>query len=272
MIQSGLNKILPHRKDFSFLHSFGAIGYDIQTLPEDFTIYDGRPIPNQNAIDTRFTPGRRPIPYGCTGETQTFAAGLEDTDLYLPDDFYFATPPGTDGEGRDLRASLETTTSRGFMKVGGTIGNKRTAYFTCYGAGAIDDFDAARIAIYINQSEKRGVSVGSWWYEQEFGQPVNFILPTPSFNTQLGTLHNWLITGWKDINGEPYLEVISWQGTEYGNNGIVYMSRAIFNALMAQPYTGAYTITKVTSQTPIPIGMQAYVDHLVAFIRQLFHL
>lgn len=271
MIKSGLSKISPNRKDYSILHSFGATNFDTSGLPANFSIYDGRPIPNQNALDTRFIPAVRPLPMGCVAETTTFAAGLEDGAIYPPDDFYFAIPPGTDGEGRDIREGLQTAIDRGFKLPGGVIGAKRTAYFNCYGAGAIDDFDAARIAIWINQIEKRGVSVGTYWYP-EFEYPVHGSLPLPSFNTSQGSLHNHLITGWRTLNGVVELQDISWQGDMYGDAGVVYISREIYNALMQQPWTAAFTITKIGGITPVPIGMKAIVDHLVYFIRNLFKI
>lgn len=270
-MQSGLNKVKPDRRDYSLLHTYGATTFDTQSLPVNFSIYDGRPIPNQNIYDYRFNPPVRPLPYGCTGESQTFVGGLEDKAMYRPDDLYDNTYPYKDGEGRDLRTSLATTISRGYESEDGTIGNKRVAYFTCYGAGAIDDFDAVRIALWINQQEKRPVTVGSFWYK-EFHNPINGSLQLPSFDTSKATLHNYIVTGWRTIKGVEELEVISWQGMDYGLSGLCYMSRAIFNALLSQPYSAAFTLTKVGSNTPVPIGFQAILDHFVYFIRNLLHV
>lgn len=274
MFQDALLKIWPHRRDKSFLHTYGATNFDTRGLPAQFSIYDGRAIPNQHLQDIRFSPPLPPLPLGCTGETTTFAAGLEDNALYDPVDFYHATPPGDDFEGRDIRTALQTAIERGFKLPSGVIGAKRTAYFNCYGAGAIDDFDAVRIAIWINQSEKRGVSIGSYFYA-EFLQTSNGSLPLPSFNTKLPTttLHNYLCTGWRTLqDGTEELELIMWVGENYGTKGLVYMSRTIYNALMQQPWTGAFTITKESGDAAVSIGITAYVDHLVYFIRQLFHV
>jgi hypothetical protein len=267
MIKNGLNKIYPNRHDYSIVHTFGTT-IDPQGLPYSFSIYDGRPIPNQNDFDGRFTPALRPLPMGCTGEATTFMAGLEDGALYPPDDFYFATPPGTDGQGRDIRTALSTAKNRGFKLPDGTIGARKGDYYNCYGAGAIDDFDAARIGLWVNQNEKRAVTVGSWWYP-EFNVPqAGGILPTPSFNTNTATLHNWLIVGWEG----DYLQVIPWEGMAYAMVGIVKMSRTLYNALMAQPWTGAFTQAKTPATGPIPVGYQAIIDHLIYFIRNLFHV
>lgn len=270
MVKNGLGKIKPDARDYSIVKTFGALPADAAGLPEFFSVYDGRPIPNQDAVDDRFYPPLPPLPYGCTGETGTFDAGLQDNDVYNPSDMYYNTPPGTQNEGRDMRASLATLKIRGPVRQNGTFGPKRVEYFNCYGAGAIDDFDAIRIALWINQNEKRGVWAGWWWYP-DFAVPfADGTLKTPSYDTRQASLHAHLITGWKTIRGERYLESVSWQGMEYGQKGLVYFSREQVNKLLKQPWTGCFTQTKLGANAPVPVGMQAVVDHLVYFVRQLF--
>lgn len=268
MMRPGLFKIAPHRQDYSLLHTYGAIAPDPEGLPESFSIYDGRPIPDQNNPDTRFTPPLPPLPYGCTGESGAFDSGLQDNELYDPRDLYQNTPPGGGG-GRDIRAMLKTLCERGPRKADGTFGPERLAYFNCYGTGRIDDFDAARIALWLNQWERRGVYIGSWWY---WVTADDGVLELPSFVIAEATLHSYLATGWVLKEGKSYLEAIPWAGESFGDKGKVYISREIYNALMAQPWTGAFTATKMASKTPIPIGYIAVIDHLIYFIRNLFRL
>lgn len=267
-MKSGLNRISPNRKDYSLLHTFGAITPAPDELPSSFSIFDGRTIPNQELPDSRFTPALPPLPMACVAETAAFDSGIQDNKVYNPEPIYRGTP-GREG-GRDIREVLQYLIDHG---PDGT--NKRTAYFNVYGAGAIDDFDAARIAVWINQVEKRGVWVGTYWYP-EFSRPNNGILPIPSYITATASGHCHLVTGWVEINGVIYLEDISWQGTDYANFGIDYISRENYNALLAQPFTGAFTITKLEGHSPVPIGYQALVDHVVyslnQFIKQLFHV
>lgn len=270
MIANGVKKLSPHRKDYSVLHTFGAIAPDPAGLPLDFSVYDGRTIPDQRIYDYRFIPPVRPLPLGCTGETQSFNSGLADGKVYMPDDLYDHTPPGIDGEGRDIRASMQTIIDRGLKTSDGQLGNNRKAYFNCYGTGKIDDYDAARIALWLFQEEKRAVSVGSWWYQEFARTDANGSLPMPSLKTKDAALHNYSITGWRTFRGIEELEVISWQGMRYGRNGVCYMSRPLYNALMRQPWTGAFTATRLGSRNPVPIGTQAVVDHLVYFFLQLF--
>lgn len=271
MIKDGLNRIKPDRRDFSLVHTFGATVADTQSLPSSFSIYDGRPIPNQDDVDTRFNPQLPALPFGCTGETGAFETGLQDGTLCNPQDLYLATPPYNQG-GRDIRDMLKVLINRGVVRADGTMSEKRLAYFNCYGTGGIDDFNAARIGIWINQAERRGVYLGTWWYPEFENAGADGILPLPSFNINEASLHNHLATGFYSTYKDDYIETISWQGMHYAKNGLAYVSRADYNALMAQPYTGAFTITKMPSNTPVPVGVQAEIDHLVYFIRNLFNV
>lgn len=268
-MKSGLAKIKPDRKDYSLLHTFGATTTDPEGLPASFSIYDGQPIPNQNAIDTRFWPALPPMPEGCTGEAGAFVAGIQDNKLYNPQDLYLNTPPGGAQGGRDMRSMLQTLIDRGPRAADGTFGPKRTAYFNCYGAGKIDDFDAARIGLWINQYEKRSVFIGSYWY---WNTAPLATLPLPSFNTANIPLHCYIAVAWTtDADGTEYLLVIPWVGMEAGNAGVFRLSRVLFNALMAQPNTGCFTETELGSTTPVPIGVLANWDHIVYSLTQFIH-
>lgn len=265
-MQQGALKVWPHRKDYSFLHTYAG---STEGLPESFSIYDGRPIPDQRFYDRRFTPPLRPGPMACTGETQTFIAGLEDNALYDPIDLYDHTPPGTDGIGRDVRQSLKTSIEYGFKRADGARGFNRAAYFHVYGTGKIDDFDAVKIALWMHQNARRGVSVVTWWYTEMYpDQNGNIQLPT--FRTQEATLHNYLITGWRTRNGVEELECIPWLGMEVGKKGLVYIPRPIFNKLINQVYTGCFILINEDGTLPITLGWIALWDHLVSFIRQLY--
>lgn len=276
MIQDGLLKIYPHTKDYSFLPTYGQIAPDPEGLPANFSIYTGQPIPDQNSLDTRFTPNLPPMPFGCTAESGTYNCNLEDSLFpYNPKDLYDNTSPGGPG-GRDIRQMLSTLCSRGPRAVDGSFGPKRTAYFNVYGSGRITDAAAARIALWINQQEKRPVIVGTWWYPEFATVDIDGALQTPSFNPSQASLHCYIVTGWRtNTKGQIELQVISWQGMTYGVNGVCWMNETLYNALLRQPFSGAFTITKNTSQTPVPIGVQAYIDHisysLVQFIRNLYN-
>lgn len=271
-MKSGLSELKPDRRDYSLLHTFGALATDPEGLPQNFTVYAGQEIPDQELLDTRFNPPLPQLFFGCTGEAGAFESGLQDDALYNPKDLYDSTPPYAETTGRDMRDMFNVLRTRGPRAVDGSFGPARTAYFNCYGAGKIDDFDAARIALWINQYEKRAVYIGSYWY---WGDNPSVTLPVPSFKPSEATLHCYIAVGWQTgPDGAEYLLVIPWIGQLVGNNGVFRMSRVIYNALMAQPNTGAFTITKTSSLTPVPIGIQANIDHIVyllnQFIRKLF--
>lgn len=270
MIESGLNKIKPDRRDLSVVHTYGAL-YDEKGLPKGFSMYDGRKIPDQRTFDWRFTPPVRPLPMGCTAETGSFETGIADKEIYRPDLLYDNTAPYRDGEGRDIRVLLKTIIEKDtLVAADGTIGPRRKAYFNCYGSGKIDDFDAARLGLAINQHEPRGIYIGTHWYPEFGSTKKDGIMPLPSFNTNESSLHCWLGTGWDSTYKADYLEGISWQGDEYGKKGLHYIERAHYNALMQQPWTGAFTITKLGGDTPVPIGVQALIDHVVYWLLNLF--
>lgn len=270
-MKSGLNPVRPDTRDYSLLHTFGGLTTEPAGLPDNFSLYAGQAIPNQNQPDSRFPFSVPSLPEGCTGESGAFETGMQDGVLYNPQDLYLATPPGDPYSGRDLRAMLGTLISRGVKDANGNLSPKRTAYFNCYGAGAIDDFDAARIALWINQWEKRGVYLGTYWY---WGDAPSTTLTVPSFNTSGATMHCYIATGWMTWGGTQYLEIIPWIGMDIGEKGRFWLSRDIYNKLMDQPYTGAMTVTKTLGTTPIPIGLTALADHAVyalnQFIRNLF--
>lgn len=272
MIPNACNLVLPDGRDFDLLRTAQVVPGDLATLPKNFSNYNGEVIPDQRLFDVRFSPPTRPLPNGCVAETGTFDAGIQDGRLYRPDWSYDRTPPYNDQWGRDMRVMLKHQINAGLMDASGNVGNKRRAFFNVYGAGKITDFDAAKIALWINQTEKRNVWVAAWWYaEWEFLNNTG-ILPLPSFNIKNGsgtTLHARLITGFDKTYKDEYLEEISWQGMDIGHAGRDYISKDIYNASLAQPYTGAFTITKVPPTVPIvSVGVQAHVDHIVYALRQ----
>ena len=266
MIQNGYKKLKKDLRDYDFLKSKKLAGVGVQTsdLPSNFSVDAGLWMPNQNAMG---------LPYGCTGMTQADLCSDEDGVIYDPADIYDNTPPGGRDDGRDIRDSLKVVCTEGrpikrYLSDG--VGNPRPAYFTVRPSGKIDYFDAVRIAILINQQEKRSVSVGTPWYP-EWGVAPNGFLRAPSDYSwgHAGSGHNWKVCGWKTIDGVPYLLGKTWQGEEWGDGGWCYVSREIFNKTMKQFGTAAFT---VADDSVVATVDKSVVDQLVAFIRNLFNL
>lgn len=54
--------------------------------------------------------------------------------------------------------------------------------------------------------------------------------------------HNWKISSWKIVNGEPYHIGKTWQGKGYGYRGFTYFSGQTIQRLIAISNTGAFTV------------------------------
>ena len=260
MIQTGLKKVRKDHRDYSYIKTYGIVP---TTLPDEYMADADMWMPDQMAMG---------LPMGCTGFTQADLCTDEDGIIYDPRDLYEATPPGG-RDGRDIRNSLKTLVSRGVRPYLTTDapGNKRTAYFNIQRSGAIDSFDAIRLAMYSTSSENRTVSLGVPWFS-EFTHPLpNGVLPIPLFDLSHATWHNCKVAGWKSIDGVPYLAIKSWQGTRYGVNGWVYMSRELCNVLLGFKGTGAFTVTKLSHGEVQTVDMNV-VSRIISYVRSLFGL
>lgn len=256
----GLQKIRRDHRDFDFHKSFGTVQ---TSLPASFDVDANLWMPDQNAMG---------LPMGCTGFAQSDLCADEDGVIYDPQDLYLNTPPGG-LNGRDIRDSLKTLETRGVREyiTSNALGNKRTAYFNVQSAGAIDMFDAIRLAIFSTQNEHRAVSIGIPWFSEFKYVKSDGILPVPIFDTSHVNWHNAKVSGWVSIGGVLYLKVKSWQGASYGDRGWCYMSRELCNVLFSFNGTGAFTVTKV-KPTDIQVVDMNVVAKIVSFIRQLFNI
>lgn len=266
MIKSGLNLRAQDSQDYDFHKSFGSTHYDTNTLPSRYMADAGLTMPDQNGDG---------FPEGCTGYTQTDLCTDEDLTVYNAGEFYQATSPGGFG-GRAIRDSLKLLITRGPKDRDFKLGPKRTAYYSINATGILDWMDAIRVALWITQQEKRSASIAIPWL-REFGYVGrDGILPNDPIFTWSGTSgHNAKCAGWTDIktdgtyirNGEFFLAIKSWQGKNVGDNGWVYMSRVLANAIFNMTYTEAFTVTKMIGS--VQTVDMSVVDKLVAFIQDL---
>lgn len=258
MIKSGLRPTKKDARDYDLIKSFGAVSPP--SFPESYSVENGLWCPNQNAPEPIF--GNPALPYGCTDYTQADLCADDDKALYNPihmEDFTHANAKG----GLDLREALDAA-----RKV-----YSRTAYYNIKPAGSIDAFDAVRLAMYsVSTEERRSVSVGSPWFYQFGGIKEGGIMPVPDdYNLIYATWHNWKVSGWKTINGSPYLICKSWQGATYGDNGFAYISRPLFNTLMGIRGSVAFTLTNMTPDSVQTVDM-GFVSYLVSIIRNLLQI
>lgn len=268
-MKSGYKKTYYSRKDYDLFKTkgvkFGAI------LPDSYSVYKGLRIPNQQVPDGNFTPPVPALPYGCTSYAQCELCGNEDGVLYNPLYIESFTHSNTSG-GADVRTVLDVVVKNGVQDASGNINKNHPAYFAIRSAGKIDAFDAARLAMLSTSTENRGVSVGSPYWLQFRAVGPNGILPSPDYNLQYASWHNWIIEGWKTIDGVPYLICQMLQGDSYGDKGFVYMSREIFNATTAVPGSVMFTIDKLMPGETIQTVDMNIVEMIVNFIRNLFSL
>lgn len=256
-MRSGLKKPRQDRRDYDYLknhHSFAGV----PIFPASFNIDPNLWQPNQNEPQAIMGyPTVPALPYGCTDYSQTDLCVTQDGRLYNPMALEILTHANEKG-GADMRASLDAA-----RKAFG-----RTAYFNIKRAGAIDSFDAARIAIGSGQPEKRAVSVGSIWYPEWLQTGADGILKMPGIVQTNGPWHNWTICGWASRDGVPYLVGKSWQGPGFGDKGFHYISREVFNTIMSVSGAVMFTLSRESPGNVALVDLN-WVANIVSLIRNL---
>ena len=245
------NGVYPVKKDhrqYSFTRTFGNI--ETEDFHKDFNLDAGLTNPDQN---------KEGYPYGCTGYTQTDIATDEDGVIYQPSFTYDKTlfMEGYTGRmaGCDIKDSLKSTVIYGLLPALGLDERdstaNRAAYYQIEKFVGLDWFDSLRKTLLINKENKRSISMASSWYPEWTGTNVNStgIVHAPT-NWSWVSGHNYKISGWKTIDGIPYLIVKSWQGNTFGDNGWCYFSRELTNNLMEVYGTGAFINIKSDMHNP----------------------
>lgn len=267
-MEQGLKPTWSNRKDYDFIksHTLGALGAPTQYREFWTDVY---PSMSQNDMG---------LPMGCTGFSQGKLCSNEDKVQYDPAYIYDSTPPGGRTVGRDMRASLKVVCTKPLKPISDTIlyGAPRTGYFSIRSQGVLDWFDAIYISLTSTLNENRSASIGLPWYA-EFQMPgfgdgrlgKDAILPIPAdFSTKRATWHNAVIVGGKFINGVFYLAIDSHQGTNYGDNGIVYMSKELCNAIFNINGTEIFTVSKFQKGQIQTIDL-TIIESIVSFILNL---
>lgn len=207
--------------------------------------------------------------HNCSGFTQGDLIADQEGVIIDPGEIYRDTPPYRNDTGRDLRTSLKricSKPSKYYLKDGEA--KPRSGYYNVRPSGKIDAFDAVRIAIWVNQQEKRSVSVGSSWFW--FNPPKGIAEPQKSYAWTGALGHNYKISGWKMIDGVMYLRGKPWQGDKWGDKGWIYFNREVFNKLMKVRGNEAFTVAD--DSAPVQTIDWNIIDTLVNFIRELFNV
>lgn len=262
--------VLPTKRDgndYSFHKTFGAIApYD---FPDTYDCDAGLTMPDQNADG---------FSEGCTGYTQSELCGDEDGVVYKPSYTYEKTLLMANlapGSPCDMRDSLKSTIVYGIQRTDESsdlqaFPHRRGQYFNVQSTN--DAFDGIRSALWQNRIYKRSVSIGTPWFSQ-WHAPIDGIVPMVSYsgNPNDYPWHNWKISGWKTINGIPYLIGKTWQGKRYGDNGLAYFSRDIVNKIMDIPGVAAFTLAQADPNNIQTVKLFT-LQTLLSFFQRLLKL
>ena len=271
-MKSGCKPLKKSHKDYSLFKTKRVYMGVVPAFAENYSVSSPLWIPDQETGSTLFTPPFLPMPYGCTDVANNQLCINEDGVLYNPSYTESFTHANANGGG-DVRTALQTIIDHGVQdKDGNIVTGKHPAYFNIQASGAIDWFDAIRLAMISTSTEKRGVSVGSPYWLQFGAVGPNGILPSPDYDLHFASWHDYVIEGWKTINGECYLVCQMLQGENYGDHGLVYMSRPIFNATMAVQGTCAFTISRLLPGEQIQTVDMNIINWIVSYVRSLFHI
>lgn len=267
-MKSGIRPLKKDHRDYSLHRTFGGLTPVFTECNFDVGLTN----PDQDA-DGLF--------YGCTGYTQSDIAGDEDKRMYFPKFTYDRTlimegitpsSPNYEKVGCDIRTSLKSTIVYGLQAVGETaseaLNHRRGAYYNVDLIQGIDYFDSIRMGLQNNQ---RSISMATPWFSS-FATPQNGIVRAPnSYDTTFASWHNWKVSGWKLINGVPYLIAKSWQGPAYGDKGFCYFSRDIINSLMTINGTGAFTLAPFTGDNVQTVVLTLW-QTVLSYLRMILKL
>lgn len=209
----------------------GAISQE--KVPDFSLLQPSIPIPDQNAPDAYW--GNPALPEGCTGFSASYIASLDLRQYANPKYTYDKTlfiENVPDGSSCTLQDAFKSSGIYGVQLKGESESdaeNHRRSYAEVQPFGQ-DWFDTVRGAAYQNQ---RPVAVGTTWLPawEQFGATntsgIMINLPTQWIGG-----HAWLVVGQKTINDQPFLIGLTWNSTNWGDGGLCYFSREVFNVTM----------------------------------------
>ncbi len=234
-------------KDYDWHRTYGTVAPLV--FPDTYLCDAGLTMPNQNALDTEFTPPVPPEPEGCTNFAQADLATDLTGKIHSPADLEAVTHANALG-GYDIRKSLMATKSFGWITVFFNI--------TLHPSQALDYFDTLRLAQISGIPEKRSITFGTPWYpswEQWAKQGQSILqMPTPgelaaiARNNEAFPWHDSKLDGWLMKNGNLVYRDKSWQGRGVGDGGFLYFPREVINYLSTINGVAAFTAT--TGEAP----------------------
>ena len=267
MISNGARPTRLSHKDYDFFksHKFGSLG--TPTIPDEYFADCGLTMPNQNQMDTEFTPPTPPMPFGCTD----FAQADLRTDLIKekvnPNDLEAVTKANARG-GIDIRESLDAAITLGWFK----------QYFNIRAKGVFDFLESFQLAQMtgLAAGEARAITWGTPWFATWENAVLSGqkIMPMPS-DSEFADLrnlpwHNSVLDGWTTLNGVQVYRNKSLQGNQIGDKGFIYFPREVINRVMTISGTVAYTATNVGVDNPLPIDLGT-IQFILSWMRNLLN-
>lgn len=260
MIQHGVRPRAKDHRDYSYHRTFGAT---VLVIPEEFDFDLGLTMPDQNADG---------YPQGCTAYTTDEMCSNSDGVVYDDHKYMydntlrvagiFDADPRFEKVGVNVDDAFKAANVYGVKRKAETesqaLSHLQGAHYDVLNGSGLDCFSSIKKAMWQNVIEtgrKQCVSIGTPWLP-EWHYPASGIIPTIFIYDPKKdySWHNWLITGFKKINGVVYARAKTWQGKNYGDAGWAYYPAEIINkvlqidgsfARMLGPYTGDVKTVKL---------------------------
>lgn len=255
---SGTYKVKIDHRDYSFHKSFNHAPGSVP-FPPSYNTDAGLTMPNQNIANPFYNPTAPALFKGCTSYTATELA----IDLGVPPEIISPmlveniTQSNARG-GYDLRQAL----------LAGVKIELYDGIFNIQAKGQ-DMFDAVRDAMVSGGTQKRSVAIASKWLPSFESISSDGVIPANvNVNDPNLTYHAWKICGWLTIGDQVYIVAKSWQGRGYGNGGLCYFSRPVFNQLMSQSGAAAFTAYK-GELPPIQTIDVTFLQWIISYARLL---
>lgn len=272
---NGVQPCIPDHRDYS-CRTFGIPSKIV--FQEQYSCEAGFRFPDQM---------REGLPQGCTGYTSSELCQDEDLIQYQPRYTYDKTlfmENSTEGQPCNVRDSLKTTIMWGVLPNTTSLNSaainftdstdseaakhKRAAFYVIELNAGMDWFDTMRNMLWAGRVGRRSISIVTPWYSEWTNTNVNStgIVSVPASWAWEGS-HNWKISGWKTINGVPYLVAKTWQGSLYGDRGVAYFSREIMNKVMEQYGSCGFMLFEKVSAADVKLIELTWVDWVKSHIR-----
>ena len=191
-------------RDLKFHKSFGAISEFPLELDLDAHIINT--VEGNGEVD-------------CTAISCTEVATDHTKEIYDHDELWSRVPHGN--LGADPRVTMGIMVKEGLQPLNSWMRKKPYSSYWRSDTGYLDSFDNVRSSMLLAKST---TTVATPWYREWIGLARESVMP---MGKSIVSYHDYKISGWKQINGEPMLIIKWWSGY------INYMPRNVFNSAMS---------------------------------------